>query len=166
MPVRTVRGQHMPGIVAGGHELRVDAVGVLKQLAEFQPLITDNARIGSAAAHVFVDEVVDDPAEIRLQIQRIERDIQPIRDAPRVGRIVGAAAALLVTRAGFECRQIGIDEQAPDCAHRRHEFPVPHEDPDHFMPRLQQQMGRHTAVDPTGHGQHHSRHRRSECPHR
>ena len=80
--------------MARGHPLGPDAVGILQQLAELQPGVADDARIGRAAGGVFGDEIVDDPAEFLLEIQHVKGYAQPVGHAAGIGRIGRAAAAL------------------------------------------------------------------------
>ena len=58
-----------------GDEFSADAIGVIEELAEFQPVITNDARIGRPAGGVFVDEIVDDLVEFSLQIEGVEGDL-------------------------------------------------------------------------------------------
>ena len=78
------------------HELRPDAVGIVEQLPELQPVVALHARVGRAAAGVFGDEVIDDLAELGLEVQRVERNVELVGDAARIARIDGAATALFV----------------------------------------------------------------------
>ena len=79
-----------------GDELGPDAVGIVEQLAELEPVVALHARVGRAAAGVFVDEVVDDLPELGLQVQGIKRNVQPVGHAAGVLGVAGRAAALLV----------------------------------------------------------------------
>ena len=81
-----------------------DGLGILRQLAELQPVVAPHARIGRAAAVVFVDEIIDHPAEIFLKIQDVKRNIEQPRHAPGIGRIEHRAASLLVLPAGIAGR--------------------------------------------------------------
>ena len=66
------------------------------ELAELQPGVAHDARVRRAAARVLVGEVVDDPVELALEVEGVERDVEPVRDAPGVAGVDGRAAALLV----------------------------------------------------------------------
>ena len=82
--------------MARGDELGADAVGVVEQLAEFQPGVADDARVGRAAGDVLVDEVVDDPVELVLEVEDIEGDVQHLGHAAGIGGVGRAAAAARV----------------------------------------------------------------------
>ena len=86
----------MPGVMAGGDEIGPDAVGIVEQLAELQPVVADDAGIGGAAGGVFVHEIVDDPAELVLEIEGIKRDVEPIGHAAGVAGVHGGAAAFFM----------------------------------------------------------------------
>ena len=67
--------------MAGGDELGADAVGIVEQLAELEPVVAHHAGIGRARGRVLGDEIIDDPAELVLKIQRVERNVEPIGHA-------------------------------------------------------------------------------------
>src|SRR5690606_12461038 len=77
---------------------RADAIGVVEQAAELQPVVAHHTGVGCAAGGVFVDEVVDNLPEFRLQVQGVEGNIESIRNASSIGRIAGATATLLMIR--------------------------------------------------------------------
>ena len=81
-----------------------DAIGVVDQLAEFQPRIADDARVGRTAGGVLGNEVMDNAAEFLLEVDRIERDSQPLGDAAGIGRVACAAAALFPRGSGASSR--------------------------------------------------------------
>src|SRR5581483_74798 len=86
---------------------------------------------------VFLGEVIHDAAEILLEIEGVERDIETIGDAAGVGSIDGAAAAFLVCRA----RALGsVDAGA-------------HEQADDLVTFLLQKVRGHGTVHATAHGQ-------------
>ncbi len=84
------------GVVAGGDEVRADGFGVAGELAEFQVFVAADAGVGGAAAIIFADEVVDDAAEIVLEVEGVKGDIQQSGDVAGVGGVGGGAAALVV----------------------------------------------------------------------
>ena len=96
--LRPVRPADDPGVVAGGDEVGVELLAERPQLAELQPGVADDARVRRAAAEVLVGEVVDDAVELALEVERVERDVEPVGDAPGVAGVDGRAAALLVVR--------------------------------------------------------------------
>ena len=81
--------------MAGGYEVGADAVGIVEQPAELQPGVADDARIGRSTGSVLGDEVIDDPREFLLEVDRVERDIEHVGHAAGVGGIGGGAATLL-----------------------------------------------------------------------
>ena len=141
MQFRAIRACDDAGVVAGGDEVGVELLGELPELAELQPGVADDARVRRPAAEVFVGEVVDDPVELCLEVEGVERDVELVGDAASVAGIDGRAAALLVVGAavGFVRVRAG-----------------PHEQADHVVPLLLQKHGRSRAVHPAAHRQHHS----------
>ena len=85
-------------IMTGGHEICSELLPIGPQLAELEPGVANDARVGRAAGEVLVGEVVDDPAEMLLEVEGVERDVEPIRDAAPVARIDGRAAAFFAVR--------------------------------------------------------------------
>ena len=82
--------------MAGGDELGPDAVGIVEQLAELEPVVADDAGIRRAGRRYSSDEIIDDPAELVRRFRRVKRNIEPIGHAAGIGGVAGAAAALLV----------------------------------------------------------------------
>ena len=66
------------GVMPCGDEVRTDAVGIVAQAAELDPVVAHHARIGRAAAGVFVNEIVDDAVEILLEVERVERHVEAV----------------------------------------------------------------------------------------
>ena len=87
------------GVVAGGDEVGVELLAERPELAELQPVVADDARVRRAAGEVLVGEVVDDPVEVVLEVERVERNVEPIGHAPGVAGVEGGAAALLAVGA-------------------------------------------------------------------
>ncbi len=56
------------GVVARGDEVCVDLFGVGVELAELEPVVASDAGVRGASCGVFVDEVVDDAAEVFLEV--------------------------------------------------------------------------------------------------
>ena len=81
----------------------VHAIGIVEELAEFQPVVTHDARIGSTSVYVLVDEIVDDLTKFGSEINGIKRDIQLIGDAPSVVCVAGTATTLLVAQDSICC---------------------------------------------------------------
>ena len=80
--------------MARGHVVGPDAVGIVEQSAELQPRVADDAGIGRSAGGVLGDEVIDDPVELLLEVDGVERDIELIGHSPGVGGVGGGAATL------------------------------------------------------------------------
>src|SRR5688572_14050510 len=94
--------------MARRNELRADAVGIVKKLAELDPIVALHARVGRAACRIFGDEVINDLAELGLKVERIERDAELVGDAPRILGIGGRAAALFVMKRGARSEERGV----------------------------------------------------------
>ena len=138
--------RNQPGVMTRGDLPGPDALGVLQQLAEFQPRVANHAGIGRAAGSVLGDEVTDNPIEFPLKINCIEGNFQSLGDAPCIGRITGATAALF-----------------PRCPSRRSAgrqflMPMAHKEADHIVARLAEQPGSHAAIDSARHGQNNACH--------
>ena len=95
-PTLPSASRFQPRVVPRRHELGPDAVRIVEQLAELDPVVALHARIRRPPGRVLGDEVVDDLAELFLQIQRVERNAKLVGHAPRILRIGRRAAALLV----------------------------------------------------------------------
>ena len=78
--------------MAGRHEVGPDLLAVGPELAELEPDVAHHARVGRSARQVLVGEVILDPAEVALEIERVERDVEPVGDLLGVGGIGDAAA--------------------------------------------------------------------------
>ncbi len=84
------------GVMAGGDVVCADGFGVAGELSEFEVFVAADAGVGGAAAVIFADEVVDDSAEVVLEVEGVEGDIEEAGDLACVGGIAGGAAALVV----------------------------------------------------------------------
>src|SRR5687768_6288683 len=74
-----------PRVVAGGHPLRVDCVGLLQEIAELREGVAANARDRRAAACILVHEIVDYVVpEAALEVEHIVRNAQLFAHAPGV----------------------------------------------------------------------------------
>jgi hypothetical protein len=132
--------------VAGGHVVRIQLLAVRPELAKLQPVVTDDARIGRAAGQVFVGEVVDDTIEVALEVEGVERDVEPVGHAAGVAGIDGATAALLA--------RWGVVFGSVDAG--------AHKKADDFVPLVLQQVGGDGTIHAAAHGQNDaSRHRES-----
>ena len=141
--------------MARGDELGADAVGVIEQLAELDPVVALHAGIGRAAGRVFVDEVVDDPAELGVEIQRVKRNAQAIGDAAGVGGIGGGAAALFVVEAvddGESCGELHRPLKRARRTATGDWWPWRMKTPITSWPCCDQQVGRDAGIDTAGHG--------------
>src|SRR5579862_3792822 len=83
-------------VMPGGNEVGRQLLAVAPELAELEPVVADNTRIGRSPGQVFVGKVVDDAVEILLEIESIEGNVQQVGHAPRIACIKGTAAAFLV----------------------------------------------------------------------
>ena len=83
------------GVVAGGDEIGADGMGVAGEFAELEVFVATDAGVGGAAGIVLADEVIDDPAEIVLEVEGIEGDVEDAGDVAGVGGVGGGAAALV-----------------------------------------------------------------------
>ena len=129
------------GVVARGDLPGADTIGVVDQLAEFQPGIANDARVGRPPGSVLGNEVMDNAAEFLLEIDRIEGDSQSLGDTSGIGRIACAAATLFPRGSGGRGRAGG-----------RFLVAMAHEQPHHLVTGLAEQPGGHAAIDPAGHG--------------
>ena len=129
--------------MARGDKIRADRFGILRQPAELQPVVAPHAGIGRAAAVVFADEIIDDPAEILLEIQHVKRNAQNPRHAPGIGGIQHRAASLLALADGSRRHRRGFH------AVRRAE---PQEYADDFVPLAQQKRRGDGAIHSAAHG--------------
>ena len=84
-----------PGVVSTGDVRGTDLPGMGVQSTELQPVIAAHAWIRRAPGIVFLDEVIDDPAEFALEINHVERHVQAGRHAPGIIGIIDRAASLL-----------------------------------------------------------------------
>src|SRR5262245_17100425 len=91
-----------PRIMSCCHKLCTHAICIIKQLPEFQPVVALHARIWRATAGVFINEIIDDLAELGLQIESVKWNLQPICDSAGVFRVTSRAASLLVVGPGIE----------------------------------------------------------------
>src|SRR5436190_12184150 len=82
-------------VVTARDKLRIDLFRIFVQLAELQPVVAAHARIGRAAGVVLGDEVVDDPAEVLLEVADVERDAEFGGYHPRIRGVVDRTAALM-----------------------------------------------------------------------
>ena len=139
-----------PRVMPRGHKLSPDAVGIIEQLAELQPVVALDAGIRRPTARVFIDEVVDDLPEFGLQVERVKRNVEFVRHAAGVFRIAGRAAALFVIGPFVEDRQPKA-RWAIGGTSLLSLFAMPHEDADDVMPRLLEQPGGDARIDAAGH---------------
>ncbi len=99
---RAVRPRQHAGVMAGGDELGAELLRERPELAELQPGVAHDARVRRAAERVLVGEVVDDLVELALEVERVERDVEPVGDAAGVAGVDRGAATLLVVRRVLE----------------------------------------------------------------
>ena len=70
----------------------------------FSQVLQTTHGFGVRPGEVLVGEVVDDAVEVRLEVEGVERDVEPVGDAAGVAGIEARAAALLVVAAGVARR--------------------------------------------------------------
>ena len=125
-----------PGIVAGRHEVGPDLLAVRPELAELEPDVAEDAGVGGPAGRVFVGELLHDPGEVALEIEGVERDVEPIGDRPGVDGVGRRAAGL-----GLPLRVVAVGSRA-------------HEEADDLVALLLEQVRGHRTVHPAAHRQH------------
>jgi hypothetical protein len=125
-----------------GNALRSDAVGIVEQLAELEPVVADDAGIRRAGRAIFADEIVDDLAELVGEVQGVKRNVEQFSHAAGIGGVGGAAAALLVVGPRREdCERRGarpLERAGPGAGSRTdllNRFPVAHEHTDDLVAR-------------------------------
>ncbi len=136
------------GMVTCGHESGTYCICVLDQTAELELLITDHAGIRRSSSLILISKVVDDPVEVVLEVQHVERDAQLAGHAPGVGSVGGAAAALAPRQPA--ARQEGVLSSS-----RRIRTPFhthAHEQADDVIALLTQQAGGNAGIHPPAHG--------------
>src|SRR3954469_16558241 len=83
-----------PGVVAGGDEVGPDLLAVGPELAELEPRVAEDAWVGRPSGRILVGEPIDDPGEVALEVEGIERDVEPVGDGSGVDGVGCAAAGL------------------------------------------------------------------------
>ena len=146
-----------PGIVAGGHVAGADRIGVVEQPAELEPGVAPHAGVGRPAAAILGGEVVDDPLEVGGEVERIERNAEPVGHPPGVEGVGGTAAALM---AGRRASTTGTAAGAAG----QGRLAVPHEHAHAVVALLDQQGCGHARIDAAAHGDDDPGHERAEGP--
>ena len=137
------------GMMSRGDPSGAELTGVVVEPSELQPVVASNAWVGRATGVVLVDEVVDDPSEILLEVADVERNVEPARDAACILCIVDRAAALLADAEGLAGRSGALGDRGVQGFTRG---PQTHETADDFQIFLEQQGGRDGRVNAAGHG--------------
>ncbi len=122
--------------MAGGDEVGPDLLAVRPELAELEPDVAEDARVGGPAGGVFVGELVHDPGEVAFEVEGIERDVEAVGDGSGVDRVGARAAGL-----GPSLEAFAVGSGA-------------HEEADDLVPLLLQQVRGHRAINPPAHRQH------------
>jgi len=125
-----------------------DGIGVVKQPAELDPLVTADTRVRSTAGGIVGGKAVDDLLEVIGKVERIERNAQPVGHPAGIDGITDATAALM-TRPG--CSGFNDGQLLPSPG-RQGRLTMPHEHADAVMPRLDQQRGGDAGIDASRHG--------------
>src|SRR5262245_59035959 len=125
--------------MTGCYEIGLDSAAELPELAKLQPGIANHARIRSAARKILIGKVVDDAVEFALEVEGVERDVEPVGHSSCVASINCGAATFLVVPTGIWLVRVraGAHEQA-----------------DNVVPLFLEQHRRCRAIDASGHGQH------------
>jgi hypothetical protein len=120
------------GIVSGGDGLGIELPRKIQEVSELEHPVTHDARVRRSALIVFIDEIVNELAELMLKVDRVKRDAQVRRHKLGVSRIFDRAAA-------FSAFTPGMDS-------------VPHEQSNHVVSLLLQETRSSAAVHPSAHG--------------
>jgi hypothetical protein len=117
------------------------------QFAELQPVVAAHAGIRCAAGVVLIHEVINDAAEVLLEIAHIERNAELGGDQARIGGIVDRAAALVANAKLFRVAAIRVfsvilDQLIEGFARRAQAHEAAH----HVIALAQQQRGGDRAV--------------------
>ena len=144
-----VRLRLQPCVMPSGHEFGPNAIRIVEQLAEFDPVIALHAGIGRPPRRIFVHEVVNDLNKLGLQIERVERDSEFVGDAASILGIAGSAAALFMIETVTLLGTTDADRRL---------LAMAHENANHVVPLLGEQMGCDAGIDSATHGQHNTRH--------
>src|SRR5258708_8359692 len=87
---------HHPGVMPRGNVVGFQLFAVGPEFAELEPIVANNAGIGCSPGKVFVGEVIDDAAEVALEVESVKRNVEQVGHPAGVAGVDGAAAALLV----------------------------------------------------------------------
>src|SRR5262249_22012986 len=110
------------------------------------------------------DKVVDNSPKVLLQIERVERNPEFIRHAPRILGICRRATALLVMEQRARSREHGeltarsLLPALLAAGDSRRRLAMAHKYTDHLVARFGQQVGRDARIDSTTHCQNDARH--------
>ena len=99
---------------------------------------------------ILLNEVVHDAAEFFLEIECVERNVEPVGNPLGIGRVAGRAAALLLARSLSAGGKLTIGTAGPLFAGASggDGFAMTHEQADYLVAGLAQQVPSDTAVDP------------------
>ena len=78
------------GVMAGGNKLGADLACKVPQLAELEPVVAHHAGVRRASREVLLREVILDPAERVLKVERVKRNVEHVRHPARIGASPGA----------------------------------------------------------------------------
>ena len=120
---------------AGGDMAGTNGVGIVKQASKLDPLVTADTGIRRPTGAIVGSEGVDDLLKVCRQVERIQRHAEAVGDPPSIDCVSDATAALMT---GPGCLAFD-DRQAVSCWYGG--LPMPHEDADAFVARLNQQGG-------------------------
>lgn len=133
------RSRFDPGIVPAGDMRGTDLASVVVQATELQPVVAAHAGIRGAACVVLRDEVVDDPREVTLEVDHVERHVELGGDQPCIVRVIDRTAPLLPD----PDVAVGLESLAGG--------PQTHEDADDLVACFLQERSRHRGVNPSAH---------------
>ena len=133
------------GIVPRGDGRRPDRVGVVEEPAKLDPRVAPHAGVGRAPTAIVRREGIDDPVEVGRQVERVERDAEPVGHAAGVEGVGGAAASLVAWPRrdhGERIGRLGGGQRGGR---------MPHEDADAVVARVNEQGSGHARVDAARH---------------
>ena len=153
-----------PRVVAGGHEVAAELGRVVVELAELEPVVAANARIGRAAACVLILEVADDATKVLLEVDDVEGNVEPCGDEACIAGVVDRAASLMPDLEGLggsgHVARRGVDGR--DLVERFSRRAETHKDPNDIEAAPLQQRRGNGRVNASRHGKKYFGHGRGE----
>src|SRR5262249_39432953 len=119
-----------------GDEIAFELLAERPELTKLEPVVAHDAGVRRAAREIFIREVIDDAIEFLLEIEGVKRNVEPIRDAPAIASVDRRATTLLAVASAI-VRTMRASA---------------HEQPDHVVSLLFQQIRAHRAIHTAAHG--------------